>query len=139
MKLSHFSKRIFLASAFFLIIPATSSAAEDEDFEKKCIAPKFRDFLPANKAEVSSKSAISFHVNRMADPLHIRASAKKIPLKVEVVDKNTFFYVTAKLPAELPEGFARIHVEAKGIDGDCIGEDGWLLKIKGNSAIATTP
>jgi hypothetical protein len=50
-------------------------------------------------------------------------------MKVEVVDKKTFFYVKATLPDELTEGYARIHVEAKASEGECIGEDGWLLKI----------
>lgn len=100
-----------------------------EETEKKCIKPKFRDFSPAHKSEVAPESEISFHIRHNADPLHVGASAKKIPMKVEVEDKKTFYYVTAKLPAELRNGYAHIHVEAKSAEGDCIGQDGWLLKI----------
>ncbi|MGY6276591.1 hypothetical protein [Methylomonas sp. MgM2] len=104
-----------------------------EETEKKCIKPKFRDFAPENKSEVAPETEISFHINRYADPEHVAATAKKIPMKVEVFDKHTFYYVTAKLPAELTEGFARIHIEAKSTEGDCVGQDGWLIKIADNN------
>lgn len=139
MKLSNSWKYAILLST--LAFAQIASAASDEDeSDKKCIKPKFRDFSPAEKSEAAPKSAIAFHINHNADPLHVRASARKIPMKVEVVDKNTFYYVTAKLPDELTEGYARIHVEAKSNDGDCIGDDGWLIKINGNpAATASSP
>lgn len=102
-----------------------------EEPEKKCIKPKFRDFSPENLAEVAPGGEISFHINRHADPLHVGASAKQIPLKVQVTDKQTFYYVTAKLPAELTSGFARITIEARAMEGECVGRDGWLVKIVG--------
>lgn len=105
-----------------------------EEAEKKCIKPKFRDFSPAAKSEVAPESEISFHINRYADPLHIAASAKKIPMKVEIEDKQTFYYVKAKLPAELKNSYARIHVEARSTEGECIGQDGWLIKISDKAA-----
>lgn len=119
--------------AILAFAPIVSAVTPAEETDKKCIKPKFRDFSPAANSEVAPESEISFHINRNADPLHIGASAKKIPLKVAVEDKQTFYYVTAKLPAELREGFARIHIEAKAMEGECIGQDGWLLKI-GNKA-----
>jgi len=129
MKLSKFWKNAILVST--LVFTQTAlAAAEDEESDKKCIPPKFRDFSPANKAVVPPKSSISFHISSLADPLHVKASAKKIPMKLEVVDKKTFIYVTAKLPDELANGYARIHVEAKAKDGDCVGEDGWLINIE---------
>jgi len=109
-----------------------------EETEKKCIKPKFRDFAPAPKSEVAPETEISFHINRYADPDHIAATAKKIPMKVEVNDKQTFYYGTAKLPAELREGFARIHIEARSTEGDCIGQDGWLIKIVGPATESDT-
>lgn len=129
MKLSRFWKNAILLLSVLTFSPQVLAASDDDEAEKKCFKPKFRDFSPADKSEVAPKSAISFHINHLADPLHVKASAKKIPMKVEVVDKKTFFYVKATLPDELTEGYARIHVEAKASEGECIGEDGWLLKI----------
>ena len=131
-----FSKLWKYAIPFALMAFCQNVSAETpaEETEKKCIKPKFRDFSPADKSEVAPETEISFHINRYADPLHIAASAKKIPIKVEIEDKQTFYYVTAKLPAELKNSYARIHVEAKSTEGDCIGQDGWLLKISDKAA-----
>lgn len=137
MKLSHFWKNAILLLTILTIPSLAFAASDDEEAEKKCFKPKFRDFSPADKSEVAPKSAISFHINHLADPLHVTASAKKIPMKVEVVDKKTFFYVKATLPDELTEGYARIHVQAKASEGECVGEDGWLLKINNNAAEQT--
>lgn len=117
--------------------PLVSAITPAEETEKKCVKPKFRDFSPAPNLEVKPESDISFHINRNADPLHVSASAKKIPLKVVVNDKKTFYYVTAKLPAELRDGFARIHIEAKAAEGDCLGQDGWLIKVSEQAGAAS--
>jgi len=135
MKLSNLWKSAFLLT-ILLGAQAAMAVTPEEEAEKKCIKPKFRDFSPAPKSEVMPESEISFHINRHADPNHIKASAKTIPLKLTVADKKTFYYVKAKLPAELTEGFARIHVEAKAAEGECIGQDGWLIKVKGQGAAA---
>lgn len=129
-------KTVILLTAL-AFAPVVSAETPAEETDKKCVKPKFRDFSPAANAEVAPGAEISFHINRNADPLHIGASAKKIPLTVKVENKQTFYYATAKLPAELTEGYARIHIEAKAAEGDCIGQDGWLLKI-GNKAAAKT-
>ncbi|MBS4050019.1 MAG: hypothetical protein KGZ69_02300 [Methylomonas sp.] len=128
MKLSTSWKSAILLTGL-AFAPLVSAITPAEETEKKCVKPKFRDFSPAPNSEVKPETEISFHINRNADPLHIGASAKKIPLKVEIDDKKTFYYVTAKLPAELRDGYARIHIEAKSAEGDCIGQDGWLVKI----------
>lgn len=128
MKLSTSWKSAILLTGL-AFAPLVSAITPAEETEKKCVKPKFRDFSPAPNSEVKPETEISFHINRNADPLHIGASAKKIPLKVEIDDKKTFYYVTAKLPAELRDGYVRIHIEAKSAEGDCIGQDGWLVKI----------
>ena len=128
MKSSKFWKSAILLTTL-VFTHASSAETPAEETEKKCIKPKFRDFSPAHQSEVAPGSQISFHINRHADPLHIGASAKKIPMKVAIEDKQTFYYVTAKLPAELKDGYVRIHVEAKSMEGECIGQDGWLIKI----------
>lgn len=124
---------LFIALVFSQMVLAVTPAEEEE---KKCIKPKFRDFSPAANSEVAPGSNIAFHINRFADPSKVSASAKKIPIKVEVVDKKTFYYVTGKLPPELTDGFARIHVEAKALEGECSGQDGWLIKVKGGEGAA---
>jgi hypothetical protein len=136
MKLSKSWKHAILLTT---LVFAQAALAETpaEETEKKCIKPKFRDFSPAHKAEVAPETEISFHVNRYADPLHIGASAKKIPMQVQIEDKQTFYYVTAKLPKELRDSYARIHIEAKSTEGDCVGVDGWLVKI--NEQAKETP
>lgn len=128
MKLPQSWKHVILLTTL-VFAQAVSAETPAEETEKKCIKPKFRDFSPAHKAEVAPETQISFHINRFADPLHIGASAKKISMPVEIVDKQTFYYVTAKLPKELRDGYARIHVEAKSTEGDCVGTDGWLIQI----------
>lgn len=128
-------------SAILLALALGTQAAfavtPEEESEKKCMKPKFRDFTPAVNAEVAAGTDISFHVNRLADPAHIKATAKGIPMKLEIADKKTFYYAKGKLPADLTTGFARIHIQAKAAEGDCLGQDGWLIKIKGDEAAAT--
>ncbi|MGD0958388.1 MAG: hypothetical protein ABSB19_01130 [Methylomonas sp.] len=129
MKLAIFWKNvIFITTVFFA--GAVLAVTPDEEDKKECKKPKFRDFAPAHKAEVAPETPISFHVNRPADPNHIKLEAKGINVPVTVIDKVTYWFVNAKLPAEIRDGFARIHVTAKALDGECIGSDGWLIKIK---------
>lgn len=127
---------LLLTALVFTQIASAITPAEEP--EKKCIKPKFRDFVPAPKSEVAPESEISFHINRFADPEHVVATAKALPLKVEVVDKKTFYFVKAKLPEELREGFVRIHVEAKSIEGDCLGQSGWLISIVDKASPASS-
>jgi hypothetical protein len=120
------------AVALGLLVVSTSlfAVTPDDEEEKKCIRPKFRDFVPEAKAEVNPGSEISFHISHNADPLHITAEAKGLKLAVKVRDRNTFFEAHAQLPAELINTFARINVQAKAMEGECVAHDGWLIKIK---------
>lgn len=128
MKLTTSWKNLILISAVIFSNTAMAvTPAEDE--EKECKKPKFRDFVPAAKAEVSPESEISFHVSRGADPHSVTADAKGEKMAVNVQDKATFLKVTAKLPASIRDDFARIHVTAKAAEGGCMGQDGWLIKV----------
>ena len=118
---------ILLGLAAFSV---SSMAYAENDEDKKCRKPKFREFEPAHLSEVDPETEIAFHVSNWANPESITAEAKKVPMKVEVVDKMNFFVATAKLPAELKGTYARIHITAKAEDGGCFNQDGWLLKIK---------
>lgn len=130
MKLANCWKTVTLISAV-ICTSAAWAVTPAEETEKECKKPKFRDFIPAHKSEVSPESELSFHVSRGADPHSVAAEAKGEKMAVNVSDKATFLYATAKLPPSLREGFARIHVSAKAAEGGCMGQDGWLLKIKG--------
>ncbi|MDC9728904.1 MAG: hypothetical protein PSN04_06185 [Methyloprofundus sp.] len=99
-----------------------------------CKKPRFKSFEPAaytqdTKLEAEAESEISFTVSGDAEPGSIHVVAKKIPLKFEIEHKDTFYEVTAKLPAELSGKYARISVDATAMMG-CLGKDGWLIKIK---------
>ncbi len=122
----------------FLAIFSTGSALAFEVGGRRndCRVPKFRSFSPPERIkkgpipEVEPESEISFTVSRTADPESIRVVVKKQTLKALVVDKNSFFQVSAKLPATLNGKFARIDIWAKSKEGECKTEDGWLIKVK---------
>lgn len=131
-------------SAVLLCAVVFSSTAlavtPEEDEKQQCKKPKFRDFAPAALTEVAPGADISFHISHNADPFTVTAEARGEKMKVNVVDKKTFFLVTSKLPA-MSGGFARIHVtakaaESKNVESGCLGQDGWLLKIQGEEAAA---
>lgn len=112
--------------------------------DKKCKPPKFRDLQPPERTanspvpEVEPESEISFTVSPFADPSTIIVNAKKIPLKPNIVDKNSFYLVTAKLPAEITGKYARIDIRAKNQSAECQTKDGWLIKVKEASESAST-
>lgn len=117
---------LFLSAVLF----AGNVLAYGDDEGEKCKKPKFRSFEPEHLSEVDPETEISFHVSNWADPTTITAEARKVPMKVEVVDKMNFFVATAKLPPEINGKYARIHITALAMDGRCFSQDGWLLKVK---------
>ena len=46
-----------------------------------------------------------------------------------MVNRKTYISAKAKLPANLRDGFVRITVNARAEEGDCLGQDGWLIKV----------
>jgi hypothetical protein len=113
--------------------------------EKKCKPPKFKDFNPPEKTkdspvpEVAAEAEISFTVSGFADPTTIRAFAKKEKLKLDIIDKNSFYKVSSKLPASLNGKYARIDLRVKAQSGECHTKGGWLIKInKAESGSSTT-
>ncbi|WP_133120720.1 hypothetical protein [Methylomonas sp. Kb3] len=136
MKLSNRWRGACLLGAMVFSTAALALSPEEEERVKECKRPKFRDFVPEQKAEVDAGTEISFHISHNADPLTVTAEARGEKMKVNVVDKKNFYFVTAKLPPLTP-GFARVHVTAKSaeskLESGCLGQDGWLLKIKGEA------
>lgn len=125
-----------LTVGFVLFSTSTFAVTPDEEEEKKCIKPKFRDFAPANHAEVSPGTELAFHVSHNADPIKISADAKGQKLTLSIKDRKTFYEVKSQLPKELSNTFVRINTRAKANEGECIGQDGWLLKIKATESEA---
>lgn len=133
---SAFLNKCTLAFIAMFFTQMAMAVTPNEEEEKKCFKPKFRDFEPPHMSEVAPQSGISFHVNRLASPNHISVTAKKIPMTLEIVDRGTFYQVSGNLPAELTGGFARISLQAKALEGDCIAQDGWLVKIVKQEAVS---
>ena len=114
--------------------------------DKNCKPPKLMDFNPPEKTkntpvpEVASESEISFTVSGYADPTTIKAQAKNEKLDLNIVDRNSFYQVSAKLPASLSGKYARIEIKVKAQSGPCVAKDGWLIKInKADEAKSTAP
>lgn len=103
-----------------------------------CKEPEFRTFVPEHLSEVEPGSEISFHVSNWADPDTIKAEARKIPLKLTIINKNVFFVAKGNLPDNLQNTYARINLFARSKKGGCLGQGGWLLKIKPEQTAAET-
>jgi hypothetical protein len=115
---------VLFAANSFAITPA-------EDDRKECKKPKFRDFMPADKAvDVAPESEVSFHVSRGTELHTIKATARGEKLPLEVKNRVTYVEVKTRLPATLQDGYVRIHVTADAAEGGCTGADGWLIKLK---------
>jgi hypothetical protein len=101
--------------------------------EEICKKPKFSNFSlseykASNKLEVPAESAFSFVISNWIDPTTIKLTAKKKNVPFTVVNKNSFFLVNAKIPAEYSGQFVRFDVQANARLG-CKGLDGWLVKV----------
>ncbi len=103
---------------------------------KDCKLPKFRDLNPPEKTatgpvpEVEPEAEVSFTVSGYADPTTIKAVARDQKLVLTIVDRNSFYLVSTKLPPEFTGKYARINLWAKAQSGPCVAKDGWLLKVK---------
>jgi hypothetical protein len=123
-----------ILGAFFLTGSAFAYNAGNTG--KDCKLPKFRDLNPPEKTdntpvpEVEPEAEISFTVSGYADPTTIKAIAKKLKLDLTILDRNSFYQVTAKLPPELTGKYVRINLWAKAQSGPCVAKDGWLMKVK---------
>jgi len=127
-------KSLLLASLIVSIGHFTSAYAYNSgNIDLGCKKPKFKTFTPEHKSEVDPESEISFTVSGYADSSTIRVVAKNIPLELNIVDRKSFFAVSAKLPASLTGKYARIHVRVNNTV-ECQSKDGWLLKIRDKAA-----
>jgi hypothetical protein len=103
--------------------------------EEACKKPKFSTFSlseykPPAKLEVAAESAFSFVISNWIDPTSIQLTAKGKKVPFTLVNKNSFFLVNSKIPAEYTGQFVRFDVQANARLG-CRGLDGWLVKVAG--------
>ena len=135
-------RSIHLKSLFLVVTMAFAGQAmavkPNEEEPKECKKPKFRDFEPAHKAEVAPESEISFHISKGSLLTSVTAEVRGEPIALEVTNRKTYIVAKSKLPASLRDGYARIHVTAKAEEGDCLGQDGWLVKVVDPSHAASS-
>jgi hypothetical protein len=137
MKLAKNRKSLLFIAAMLFASNAMAVKPGEDDDKKECKKPKFRDFVPEHKAEVAPGSEVSFHVSRGTLLTSIKAEAKGEKMDLAILNRKTYIEVKTKLPASVGEGFARIHVTAKAEEGECAGQDGWLITVKDPNSAAT--
>ncbi|NOQ63381.1 MAG: hypothetical protein GQ582_02570 [Methyloprofundus sp.] len=123
-------KSLILASLIASVgFSASAFAYSAGNVDTGCKKPRFKTFTPPHKGEADPESEISFTVSGYADATTIKATAKNTPLKLKIVDKQSFYAVSAILPASLTGKYARIHLKANNTP-ECKAKDGWLIKIR---------
>lgn len=96
---------------------------------RACSKPKFSQFTPVDKSEVTANSEFSFLASAQTNPDSISVTIKDQPIAISITPKNqTGFTVTGKIPAAMKGSFVRIKIAAEGPNG-CKGGDGWLLQV----------
>jgi len=93
-----------------------------------CKKVGFSEFSPVSNSEVAPHSAFSFYASESTFPKSIKVTIKGQSIPLTVVEKQSRYKVTGKLPDTLRGAFAKINIEARGI-GQCEVTDGWLVKV----------
>jgi hypothetical protein len=115
--------------AIVLIIPANVWAyGEAGPGTGACKKLNFSDFTPGNNSEVAPQSAFSFVASGMAYPNSIKVTIKGQSVPLTVTPKGEGFKVTGKLPDTLKGAYAKIILDARGVN-QCEVSDGWLVKV----------
>lgn len=121
---------ILIVVIFVLSIFSTNVLAYGTSSSKKaCAKPTFTQFTPAHLASVEPQSEFSFLASALTNPETMKVSVKKQPVDVVINKINRGYSVVGKLPESLQGTFARVNIKATGTN-NCVGNDGWLLKIK---------
>jgi hypothetical protein len=118
--------------AAVLVIPANVWAYGDNSASGSgsgmCKKVNFSEFSPINNSEAAPRSEFSFYASESTFPKSIRVTIKGQSVPVTVVQKQSGFKVTGKLPDSLKGTFAKINIDARGA-AQCEVSDGWLVKI----------
>lgn len=97
--------------------------------KKACKKPELSQFTPPHLAVVEAQSEFSFFASAKTNPKSIEVSVKNLPVEVTIDKSNNGLLITGKLPEELQGTFARININATGLN-NCKTKEGWLLNIK---------
>jgi hypothetical protein len=127
------SLKLILLSGAAMLFAHNALAYDPGMVEEQCKKPKFTSFSlteykAPEKQEVAAESAFTFAISNWIDPTSIKLLAKKKAVPFTVEDKNSFFLVESKIPAEYSGQFVRFDVIALARLG-CKGLDGWLVKV----------
>jgi len=120
-----------LLMAVVLIVPASAWAYGEggrSDGSGICAKVKFSEFLPVNNSEVAPQSGFSFYASEYTVPKSIKVTIKGQSIPVTVVEKQSGYKVSGKLPDTVRGAYAKINIEARGI-AQCEVTDGWLVKV----------
>lgn len=94
-----------------------------------CIKAKISHYKPEHMATVAPGSEYSFAVSGSNGPGHIHVSIRQEPVQVSIENKETFYLVKGRLPADIKNETVRISVKAKAKVGKCDADGGFLLKV----------
>ncbi|MGB4497393.1 MAG: hypothetical protein WBI40_01725 [Methylococcaceae bacterium] len=94
-----------------------------------CEKIRFEKFQPENLATIAPESEFAFTAFNVQKPEQIEVTVKSIPVQINAEAKGNLYRVTGKLPAELKNTAARIHIKATTKFEKCNGENGWLVTI----------
>jgi hypothetical protein len=97
--------------------------------ESACSKPQLTKFVPDNLATVAPGAEFSFLAFNVSKPEQIEVTVKTIPVTVVIEDKEDFYRVKGRLPAELHNTIARINIKVNSKITRCDGENGWLVTI----------
>ena len=118
--------------AVVLIIPVNVLAYGDSSSSGTgtgvCKKVNFSEFSPMNNTEVAPHSDFSFYASGATIPNSIKVTIKGQSVPVTVIPKQDGFKVTGKLPDTLKGAFAKINIDARGVN-QCEVSDGWLIKV----------
>ena len=94
-----------------------------------CIKAKVSNFQPANMETIAPGGEFSAFVSGSNGPGHIHVTIRNQAINVSVENKDTFYVVKGKLPAEIRNETVRISISAKAKNSQCDSDTGWLLKV----------
>lgn len=120
-----------LLVALALVVPGTVWAygeGGDSSGEGSCKKLKFSEYTPINGSEVAPQSEFSFSASGATYPNSIRVTIKGQSVPVTVTPKQAGFKVVGKLPDSIRGAFAKINIDAKGVN-QCEVSGGWLVKV----------
>ena len=118
--------------AAVLVIPANVWAYGDNSASGSgagiCKKVNFSEFSPINNSEVAPHSEFSFYASESTFPKSIKVTIKGQSVPITVIQKQSGYKVSGKLPDSLRGVYAKINIDARGV-AQCEVSDGWLVKV----------